>query len=98
MVKFALVRLLNPAHPSRPPSTRADVWRDVVVARFATVVALAVALAALELSRPAVAWGGLLGAALLIPVLSSKAAASANAVRRTVDDVLESVDTIVWES
>jgi diguanylate cyclase (GGDEF)-like protein/PAS domain S-box-containing protein len=98
MVKFALVRLLNPAHPSRPSSTRADVWRDVVAVRLATVIALALALAALQLARPAVAWGALLGAALLIPVLSSKAAASADAVRRTVDDVLESVDTIVWES
>ncbi len=98
MVKFALVRLLSPAHPSRVPSTRADVWRDVVVVRLATVVALAVALAALELSLPAVAWGTLLVAALLIPTLSSRAAASASATRRTVDDVLESVDTIVWES
>ena len=71
MVKFALVRLLNPAHLA-PSSTRADVWRDVVAVRLATVIALALALAALQLARPVVAWGALLGAALLIPVLSSK--------------------------
>ena len=68
-MKLALVRLLNPAQTSHEPSTRADLWRDIVAVRLTTMVALSVALAVLDLSRSAVVWGTVLVVAILIPVL-----------------------------
>ncbi|MGD9705659.1 MAG: EAL domain-containing protein [Acidimicrobiia bacterium] len=68
-MKHALVRLVSPEQTPFDRSTKADLWRDIVAVRIATMVALAAAVATIDLVHSAVVWVALLVAALQVPVL-----------------------------